>query len=390
MSRSICVVTGSRADYGLLRWVMEDIEAAEDLTLQIVASGMHLSPRFGQTLDAIEADGLTVDWEVEMLLASDTPSGVTKSIGMGIIGFADAFERLKPEIVVILGDRFEALAAAVAAIVARIPIAHIHGGEVTEGALDDAFRHAITKMASLHFVAAEPYRRRVVQLGESEETVFMVGGMGLDSIERLKLLDRPELEESLGCQLGTKSLLVTFHPVTLEAESSLAQLGELLAALKERGDTRLIFTLPNADPGGHSHAGLIEEFARSNSNALVVTSLGQQRYLSCLREVDGVVGNSSSGLLEAPSLGTGTVDIGSRQLGRLRAPSVLSSNPLEGEISAAIDRLYSPDFREIVKDRVSPYGSAGASRKIVALLQGVSLTEIKAKRFVDLPWIAEE
>ena len=231
MSRSIWVVTGSRADYGLLRWVMEDIEAAEDLTLQIVASGMHLSPRFGQTLDAIEADGLTVDWEVEMLLASDTPSGVTKSIGMGIIGFADAFERLKPEIVVILGDRFEALAAAVAAIVARIPIAHIHGGEVTEGALDDAFRHAITKMASLHFVAAEQYRRRVVQLGESEETVFMVGGMGLDSIERLKLLDRPELEESLGCQLGTKSLLVTFHPLTLEAESSLAQLGELLAAL---------------------------------------------------------------------------------------------------------------------------------------------------------------
>jgi len=369
---------------------MEDIEAAEDLTLQIVASGMHLSPRFGQTLDAIEADGLTVDWEVEMLLASDTPSGVTKSIGMGIIGFADAFERLKPEIVVILGDRFEALAAAVAAIVARIPIAHIHGGEVTEGALDDAFRHAITKMASLHFVAAEPYRRRVVQLGESEETVFMVGGMGLDSIERLQLLDRPELEESLGCQLGTKSLLVTFHPVTLEAESSLAQLGELLAALKERGDTRLIFTLPNADSGGHSHAGLIEEFARSNPNALVVKSLGQQRYLSCLREVDGVVGNSSSGLLEAPSLGTGTVDIGSRQLGRLRAPSVLSSNPLEGEISAAIDRLYSPDFREILKDRVSPYGSAGASEQIVALLQGVSLAEIKIKRFVDLPWIAEE
>jgi len=390
MSRSICVVTGSRADYGLLRWVMEDIEAAEDLTLQIVASGMHLSPRFGQTLDAIEADGLTVDWEVEMLLASDTPSGVTKSIGIGIIGFADAFERLKPEIVVILGDRFEALAATVAAIVARIPIAHIHGGEVTEGALDDVFRHAITKMASLHFVAAEPYRRRVVQLGESEETVFMVGGMGLDSIERLKLLDRPELEESLGCQLGTKSLLVTFHPVTLEAESSLAQLGELLAALKERSDTRLIFTLPNADSGGHSHAAFIEEFARSNSNALVVASLGQRRYLSCLREVDGVVGNSSSGLLEAPSLGTGTVDIGSRQLGRLRAPSVLSSGPSEGEISAAIDRLYSPDFREILKDRVSPYGSAGASRKIVALLQGVSLTEIKAKRFVDLPWIAEE
>lgn len=390
MSRSICVVTGSRADYGLLRWVMADIEAAEDLTLQIIASGMHLSPRFGQTLDAIEMDGLTVDWEVEMLLASDTPSGVTKSIGLGIIGFADAYERLKPDIVVILGDRFEALAAAVAAVVGRIPIAHIHGGEVTEGALDDAFRHAITKMASLHYVAAEPYRRRVIQLGESEEKVFVVGGMGLDCIERLQLLDRPELEESLGCQLGTRSLLITFHPVTLEAESSLEQLGELLAALEERGDTRLIFTLPNADPGGHGHAGLVEEFARSNSNALVVTSLGQRRYLSCLREVDGVVGNSSSGLLEAPSLGTGTVDIGSRQLGRLRAPSVLSCNPLRAEISATIDRLYSPDFREILKVRESPYGSAGASAKVVASLQGVSLTEIRAKPFVDLPWMAAE
>ncbi len=388
MTRSVCVVTGTRAEYGLLRWVMEDIGSSADLVLQVVATGMHLSPEFGMTVGAIEADGFTVDRRVEMLLASDSPPAVTKSIGLGLVGFADVFRELRPDIVVVLGDRFETLAAAIAATVARIPMAHLHGGEVTEGVIDEAFRHAITKMSHLHFVAAEPYRDRVLQLGEEPNRVFVVGGLGLDNLERLALMNRSEIVQSLGFDFSERNLLVTFHPVTGEPRDSLAQFSELLAALDSLDDTGLIFTLPNADVGGRALAAMVEEFTNDRSNATAFQSLGQTRYLSCLREVDGVVGNSSSGLLEAPSLGTGTVDIGLRQQGRLRAPSVISCAPDRDQITSAIHRLYSAEFRDAVRRQESPYGRAGASAQVVEALSVVSLDGILRKRFVDYPMTA--
>lgn len=385
MSRSVCVVTGTRAEYGLLRWVMEDIRSSADLVLRVVATGMHLSPEFGMTVEAMEADGFAVDHRVEMLINSDTPSAVTKSMGLGLIGFADVFRDLEPDIIVILGDRFEALAAATAATVAQIPIAHLHGGEVTEGVIDEAFRHSITKMAHLHFVAAAPYRNRVLQLGEEQNRVFVVGGLGLDNLERLELMNRPELADSLGFRFRERNLLVTFHPVTREPLESSEQFSELLLALDCLDDTGLIFTLPNADVGGRGLATMARKFTNDRSSATVFESLGQVRYLSCLREADGVVGNSSSGLLEAPSLGTGTVDIGSRQWGRLRAPSVISCAPDRDQIASAIDRLFSVEFRDVARKQESPYGRAGASAQVVEILSSVSLDGILRKRFVDHP-----
>ena len=383
MKRKICVFTSTRAEYGLLRWVMNDIELSGDLDLQLLVSGTHLSPAFGMTVEEIEDDGFDVDRRVEMLLDSDTPSAVTKSMGLAMVEFADVFQDLEPDVVVILGDRLEALAAATAATVAQIPIAHLHGGEVTEGAIDEAFRHSITKMAHLHFVAADPYRDRVLQLGEELDRVFVVGGLGLDNLERLEFMDRSQLADSLGFVFCERNLLITFHPVTLEPLESSAQFGELLAVLDRLEDTGLIFTLPNADVGGRALAAMVEDFVNKRSNATAFNSLGQARYLSCLREVDGVVGNSSSGLLEAPSLGTGTVDIGSRQQGRLRAPSVISCAPDQDQIAVAISRLYSKEFRAVVEMRESPYGRAGASAKVVETLSTVALDGILRKHFVD-------
>lgn len=385
MKRKICVFTSTRAEYGLLRWIMNDIQLSDDLDLQLLVSGTHLSPEFGMTVEEIEDDGFDVDHRVEMLLDSDTPSAVTKSMGLAMVGFADVFRDLEPDIVVILGDRLEALVAAMAATVAQIPIAHLHGGEVTEGAIDEAFRHSITKMAHIHFVAAEPYRNRVLQLGEEVNRVFVVGGLGLDNLERLELMDRSELADSLGFDFGERNLLITFHPVTIEPLESSVQFGELLAVLERLDDTGLIFTLPNADVGSRALAAMVEDFTNERANAAAFNSLGQARYLACLREVDGIVGNSSSGLLEAPSLGTGTVDIGSRQQGRLRAPSVISCHPDRDQIAAAITRLHSKEFRAVVKKRESPYGRAGASAKVVQTLSTIALDSILKKHFVDHP-----
>ncbi len=250
MSRKICVVTGSRAEYGLLRWVMEGIRRLPDLGLQVIATGMHLSPEFGLTYREIETDGFPIDRKVEMLLSSDTPTGLAKSMGLGLIGFGDALQQLQPDVMLVLGDRFEIFSAVAAALVARIPVAHLHGGEATEGAFDEAIRHSITKMSHLHFVAAEEYRKRVIQLGEHPERVFLVGGLGVDSIKKLTLLDRAALEASLGFELGRRNLLVTFHPVTLDNQTSAQQMAELLAALDTWEDTHLIFTMPNADTDG--------------------------------------------------------------------------------------------------------------------------------------------
>ncbi len=385
MSRKICVVTGTRAEYGLLRWVMEGIRETSGLELQVIATGMHLSPEFGLTYREIEKDGFHIDRKVEMLTSSDTPVGIAKSMGLGLIGFADALNELKPDLIVVLGDRFEIFAAAAAALVARIPVAHLHGGETTEGAFDEALRHSITKMSHLHFVAAEEYRQRVIQLGEQPERVFLVGGFGIDSIQRLKLLDRAELEASLGFKFGQKNLLVTFHPATLEMATTASQMAELLAALSELQDTQLIITMPNADTDGRALTRMVEKFVAQHPNARAYTSLGQLRYLSCVAHVDGVVGNSSSGLAEVPSFKKGTINIGDRQRGRLHAESVINCEPTRESIAAAFGTLYSTDFQSSVSQVRNPYGEGGASEKVVEILKHHVLDGIVKKAFCDLP-----
>lgn len=386
MTRKICVVTGTRAEFGLLRWLMEEIRAASELELQVIATGMHLSPEFGSTYREIEEAGFRIDVKVEMLLSSDTSTAVTKSMGLGIIGFADAYERLAPDIIVLLGDRFEIFAAASAAMIAGIPIAHIHGGETTEGAFDEAIRHSITKMSHLHFTAAEEYRNRVIQLGEQPERVFNVGGMGIDAIKQIKLLSREELEKLLDLQFGGKSLLITFHPVTLEGQASSAeQMQELLLALEDLTDTTLIFTMPNADTGGRELSKLVNDFVQTHPHSRVFTSLGQLRYYSCLAQVDAVVGNSSSGLAEAPSFNIGTIDIGDRQKGRLKASSVISCESRCTDIQKALRMLYTEDFQSQLKDVVNPYGNGGASKAISETLRFYPLANIRKKPFYNLP-----
>jgi len=383
--KKICVVTGTRAEYGLLRWVMEGIRQSPELELQLIATGMHLSPEFGLTVNAIEDDGFHVDRKVEMLLSSDTAVGITKSMGLGMIGFADALAELKPDLMLVLGDRYEILSAAAAAMIARIPIAHLHDGEATEGVIDEPIRHSITKMSHLHFVAAKEYRRRVIQLGEQPERVFNVGGLGIDNILDLKLLTRDLLEAALDFKLASRNLLITFHPVTLEQSTSAKQMDELLAALAELEDTGLIFTMPNADTEGRVLFRQIEDFCGLHPNARAYTSLGQLRYLSCIQQVDGVVGNSSSGLAEVPSFKKGTINIGDRQRGRLRANSVIDCDPGRKSIAAALSHLFSDEFKRQLPATKNPYGDGGASQSIVKILEKHPLDNFLKKRFYDLP-----
>lgn len=386
MSRKICVVTGSRADYGLLRWVMEGIRQAPELELQIIATGMHLSPQFGLTSREIENDGFAIDRKIELLLSADTPVALAKSMGLGLIGFGESLQQLQPDLMLVLGDRFEILSAVASALVARLPVAHLHGGESTQGAFDEAIRHSITKMSHLHFVAAEEYRRRVIQLGEHPDRVFLVGGLGIDNINKLELLDRGALEESLGFKLARKSLLITFNPATLEDATAASEFAEVLAALKKLQDTSLVFTMPNADTGGNAIATMVEQFVAEHANARAYTSLGQLRYLSCVRHVDGVVGNSSSGLIEAPSLRTGTVNVGDRQRGRLKAASVIDCSADRDAITAAIQQLYSPTFQSALSLVQNPYGEGGAAEKVVRILRDCQLDSLLKKAFHDIPF----
>lgn len=385
MTRKICVVTGSRAEYGLLKWLMKEIEASDDLLLQVVVTGMHLSPEFGLTYREIEQDGFRIDRRVESLLSADTGSGVGKSIGLGVIGFSDVLEDLKPDIMVVLGDRFEILAAVCAALPARVPVAHLHGGERTEGAVDDAIRHAITKMAHLHFVAAPPYRQRILQMGEAADRTFCVGGLGIDAILRTPLLDRAELERALGFSFDGRTLLVTYHPETLGTIPAEQQITALLDALAARPDIRALFTLPNADMDGRAITRKITDFVAARPDCRVHASLGQRNYLSCLQFVDGVVGNSSSGLLEVPSFHKGAVNIGDRQRGRLRAASVIDC-PIDVEsIGMAIDRLYDPAFRRSLEGMQNPYGDGGAAIRVADILRSVDLRDLLRKPFIDIP-----
>lgn len=389
MIRKICIVTGTRAEFGLLRWLMQEIQHEPELELQVLATGMHLSPEFGLTYREIEQAGFLINAKVEMLLSADTATAVTKSMGLGLISYADAYERLAPDLIVVLGDRFEIFAATAAALIAGIPVAHLHGGETTEGAFDEAIRHSITKMSHLHFVAAEEYRRRVIQLGEQPERVFLVGGLGIDAIKRIKLLDRETLEETLGFKFGPRNLLITFHPVTLEGQiSSGQQMAELLAALGELDDTHLLFTMPNADTGGRELAAMVNQFAATRQNVRVYTSLGQLRYLSCMKYVDAVVGNSSSGLAEAPSMGIATINIGDRQKGRLSASSVINCEPTQQSISRALSTVFDPSFRSTLMSTKNPYGSAGASEKIVKIVKNHELKNLLKKSFFNLDFPA--
>lgn len=385
MSTRVCVVTGARAEFGLLRRLMDEIRSCDALELQLIATGMHLSPEFGLTYREIENAGFSIDARIEMLVSADTPSAVTKSMGLGLIGLADVYARLSPHLIVILGDRFEILCAAVAAMIAGIPIAHLHGGESTEGAFDEAIRHAVTKMSHLHFVATDEYKRRVIQLGENPRHVFVVGGLGIDAIKHMNFLTREQLEEAIDIRLGPRNLLVTFHPVTLDKQSSAEQMQELLLALADLQDTHLIFTMPNADPGGHELKAMVSSFVASRRNAWSFDALGQLKYLSCMKFVDGIVGNSSSGIIEAPSFGVGTIDIGSRQRGRLRAASVIHCDPTREKIANALQRLFSDEFQDSLAQTVNPYGDGGASARIVEIIAKQPLDGLLRKSFFDLP-----
>jgi len=383
--RKICIVTGTRAEYGLLYWLMKEVAADPEMQLQLIVTGMHLSPEFGMTVERIEQDGFVIHKKVEMLLSSDSPVAMSKSVGLGCIGFADAYDDLQPDIVVVLGDRFEILAAAAAAALQRIPIAHIHGGESTEGAVDEAIRHAVTKMAQLHFVAAEPYRRRVIQLGEQPARVYNVGAPGLDYIVRTQLLERAAFEQAIDFSLGKDNFLVTYHPETLTLDDSLIALKQLLAALDDFPEAKIIFTKANADINGRAINAYLEQYVeRNHGRAALFSSLGQLRYLSAIQHVDVVIGNSSSGIIEVPFFRKPTINIGDRQTGRLKASSVIDCSSEHEAISGAIAQALSSSFRDGLKNVRSLYGDGQASTTMKQLLKTVELNDILRKTFFDI------
>ena len=383
MKRRIAVFTGTRAEYGLVYWLMKDIANHPDLELQLIVGAMHLSPEFGETWREIVADGFEIDAKIEMLLSSNTAIGAAKSLGLGTIGAADALDRLRPNALVVLGDRFEALAVAQAALILQIPIVHLHGGELSEGAYDDAIRHAITKMASLHGTATEGYRERVIQMGEMPQSVVNIGAMGLDHLTRSEPMARDIAAQSLGLSLANGYFLVTYHPATAADEDAVATKATLLAALDRFPEHEVVLTYPNADNGGRDIIPLLEDYARARAGRVVaVPSLGFRRYLAVLSGAAAMIGNSSSGIIEAPSFGVPTVNIGVRQRGRLSASSVIHCNADEASISAAITRAITPEFAASASATNNPYGAGDAARRLVGLLSTRDLSS--SKRFYDL------
>lgn len=384
--RKICVITGSRAEYGLLSRLMKAIREDVDLVLQVIATNMHLSPEFGLTYKEIEKDGFRIDKKVEMLLSSDTANATTKSVGLATIGFADAYEDLRPDLIVVLGDRYEILAAVTAALFYRIPVAHLHGGEITEGAYDDAIRHAITKMSHLHFTSTDAYRTRVIQLGEDPERVFNVGALGIENIQNFSLLSQADLEAELGWQLGEKSLLVTFHPVTLEHATAALQCRQLLSALDQFPEYKILFTYPNSDTDGRVIIKIFQEYIQKNPERCIgFPSLGYLRYLSALQFVNAVVGNSSSGILEVPSFGIPTLDIGNRQKGRIAASSVLHCGIEKDEIVVGLQKILSTTFQKTAKQTKNPYQQEGSKEKILKVLKTFPLDRLIQKSFYNIP-----
>lgn len=383
--KKICVVTGTRAEFGLLTHLMRLIDNDSDFELQLIVTGMHLSPEFGYTYNEIEKEGFKVNKKIEILLSSDTSVGVSKSMGLAQISFAEAFDELKPDILLAIGDRFEMLASVTTAMIARIPIAHFSGGEITQGAIDDSIRHCITKMSHLHFVTMDIYRQRVIQMGERPESVFNVGEIGLDNIRFKKMLTREAFEDSIKFKLKRRNILVTFHPVTLEEGKSESQFKELLSALDELEDTSIIFTHANSDMEGRRINSLIEEFVSLNKKkAVAFVSLGYERYLSALKYVDAVVGNSSSGITEAPSFHVPTLNVGNRQKGREQATSVINCSAIKTEISNAFENLFSKDFQNSLKYVINPYGDGQSSERVVEILRMTDFSKLVNKEFFNI------
>jgi len=382
--RKVCVVTGSRAEYGLLYWLMKKVDTENELQLQIIVTGMHLSSEFGLTYKEIQKD-FKINKKINLLLYSDTHVDISKSMGLAQISFAKAYDELKPDIIVVLGDRFEIFSAVSAALIARIPVAHLHGGESTEGAYDESLRHSITKMSHLHFTATDTYKKRVIQLGEDAKKVFNVGGMGIENIKKYKFLSKNEFENSIKRKLFSKNILVAFHPVTLENNTTKKQFQELLKAIDKLKNTFIIFTKTNSDTNGRIINKMIDHYIKKNYKKSVgFTSLGQLRYLSALKYVDIVIGNSSSGLTEAPSFKTATINIGDRQKGRIKAESVLNCLPKKQSIIKSIEYAYSKKFQKILKDVKNPYDKGPPSKKIIKIIKNIKLENILKKKFYDL------
>ena len=384
--RKIAVITGTRADYGLLYWIIEAIHKNEDLHLQLIVTGMHLSHEFGYTVEVIEKDGFPIAERVEMLLSSDTEKAIASSMGIGMMGFSDVYSRLKPDIIIVLGDRFEILSAVASAVPFKIPVAHIHGGESSEGAMDELFRHAITKMSHIHFAATDIYMKRIVQMGENPDNVYCFGAPGLDNMTKLNLHDREKLYKELELPPEKKLGLLTYHPVTLKNTPARGQIQEILSSIKEFKDFYWIITMPNADTEGRAIINAINDFVTQNSSvAKVYTSLGQLRYLSLLKHAELMIGNSSSGIAEAPSFKLPVVNIGDRQKGRIKAGNIIEVTDCNREaIISAIKKALSKSFIESLNGLKSPYGNGDASLKIVNTLLNKSLSGIIKKHFCDL------
>lgn len=384
MAVKICVITGSRAEYGLLYWLLKEIVADDYFELQLIVTGMHLSPEFGLTYKIIEEE-FKISKKIEILLSSDTPVGISKSMGLANIAFAESYDELKPDMIVVLGDRYEIFSAVSMAMIAQIPIVHIAGGETTEGAFDESIRHSITKMAHLHFTTTQEYRNRVIQLGESPDKVFNVGSLGIENIKRLKLLSKSDFEESINFKLNKKNLLVTYHPVTLEKDTAKGQFQAILDALDELKDTNIIFTKSNSDTDGRVINQMCEEYVKINSSkSICFESLGQLRYLSALQYVDAVVGNSSSGIAEAPSFGIGTINIGDRQKGRIKVSSIIDCEPTQESIRKAFQKLYSDEFQNNLSNTQNPYGDGIVSKKILQTIKSTNFENILKKKFYDI------
>ena len=385
--KRIGIMTGTRAEYGLLKPLMQEINKDNALELYLIVSGMHLSPEFGMTYQEIEEDGFEINAKVEMLLSSDSPAGISKSIGLGVIGFADEFQRADLDMLILLGDRYEALSAAICALVMRIPIAHLHGGELTEGAIDEGIRHSITKMSYLHFTSTEQYRNRVIQLGENPERVFYVGALGVENIKKIKLMTKEELERSIHFEIDENTVIVTYHPVTLENNTVEEQFLNLLEVLDRNPKIRMIFTKANADTNGRIVNELIDKYAAQNSErACAFVSLGQKRYLSALKYCRIVIGNSSSGIIEAPSFGKPIINIGDRQKGRICADSVINCGYTQQEIQQAMETALTEEFENKARNCRNPYEKENTAANIISVIKDYLLNDkIKLKKgFYDI------
>lgn len=385
--KRIGIMTGTRAEYGLLKPLMQEINKDNDLELYLIVSGMHLSPEFGMTYQEIEEDGFEINAKVEMLLSSDSPAGISKSIGLGVIGFADEFQRADLDMLILLGDRYEALSAAICAMVMRIPIAHLHGGELTEGAIDEGIRHSITKMSYLHFTSTEQYRNRVIQLGENPERVFYVGALGVENIKKINLMTKEELERSIHFEIDENTVIVTYHPVTLENNTVEEQFLNLLEVLDRNPKIRMIFTKANADTNGRIVNELIDKYAAQNSErACAFVSLGQKRYLSALKYCRIVIGNSSSGIIEAPSFGKPIINIGDRQKGRICADSVINCGYTQQEIQQAMETALTKEFENKASNCRNPYEKENTAANIISVIKDYLLNDkIKFKKgFYDI------